>query len=473
MPETPLDPSGTPPIALLDVDAELVDNLGTLVATEAQGMVLNLLADLHPADIARLLTHLPREHALQLIHWMDEQVSSEVLAELDPAYQAALLKELPPEQITAIVDELDTDDAADVLAELPDEVTEQILPALEDAADLQELLGYGEDTAGGLMAREYVSVEAAETIAEAVEEVRRKEADVVDLYVVYVVDEQNRLVGVVTLKRLLLAARHAQARVADVMDTDPIQVPTDLDQEEVARIMERYDLVSLPVVDPDGCLVGRITIDDVVDVLREEAEEDLQRMSGLTGDEEPTDSVLRITRGRLPWLLIGMVGAVLSGLVIGAFEDELERAVVLAFFIPVVMAMAGNAGIQSSAIVVQGLASGDVWGSDITTRLGKEMAVALINGVVLGLVLVGVVWLLVGIGFWGDEVDAPMQLALTSSLALLMVILLATGIGTTIPLLLHRVGIDPALATGPFITTSNDILGLAIFFLLAALLYLP
>jgi magnesium transporter len=313
------------------------------------------------------------------------------------------------------------------------------------------------------MAREYVAVPIDWTVADVTEEVRRNAETVEEIYAVFVIDEAETLQGVITLKRLLLS--QADARIDSVMNEDFISVTTDVDQEEVARIMERYDLVSLPVVDGVGRLVGRITIDDVVDVIRDEAEEDIQRMSGMSGDEEPTDSVMRITRGRLPWLLLGLVGAGLSGLVIGSFESALEQAVVLATFIPIVMAMAGNAGIQSSSIVVQGLASGDVWASDVWRRLGKEVLVALINGLVLAVLLSAFV-LIAALGF--DTV----RLALTAGLSLFIVILLATCIGTTVPLFLHRFGVDPALATGPFITTSNDIIGLAVFFLLAAVLYL-
>ena len=362
-----------------------------------------------------------------------------------------------------------------MLADLDEEVALQVLPELEDAEDVRELLAYDEETAGGIMATELVAVPQTWTVAEATEEVRRNAETVEEVFAVFVIDEAEVLQGVVTLKRLLLSP--AETLIEGIMKPDVISVPTEIDQEEVARVMERYDLVSLPVIDADGCLVGRITIDDIVDVIREEAEEDIQRMSGITGDEEPTDSVLRITRGRLPWLLLGMLGAGMAGAVIGSFEEELRAVPVLAAFIPVVMAMAGNAGIQSSAIIVQGLASGDVWSSDILRRLTKETAVALVNGVALAVAMA----LFVFVVFVGlaeifpnaiPEVDLPGKLALTAGLSLLIVILLATVIGTTIPLLLDRFDVDPALATGPFITTSNDIIGLIIFFVLATLLYL-
>lgn len=459
--------SGSP----LDVSPELADNISALIDAGQQAMVLNLVADLYPADIERLLTHLPLDEAKQLFRWLPHEDAGEVLPELDSSFRAMLLEETTPNRIAALVDELDTDDAVDVLAGLPDDIAREVLPSLEDAAEIEQLLIYDEETAGGLMDREYVAVLPSWTVEEVTEEVRRN-AEEVDIYGVFIVDEEHRLQGIVPLKRILLSK--PETLIGTLMEQDIISVQADMDQEEVARIMERYDIVSLPVVDEAGRLVGRITIDDVVDVLREEAEEDIQRMSGVTGGEEPTDSVMRITQGRLPWLLIGLVGAVMSGFVIFSFEPQLEEAVVLAGFIPVVMAMAGNAGIQSSAIVVQGVASGDLWASDVFQRLGKEVAVALINGVVLAFVL----WLIVLIL---PYVPLPMssfedvhagRLGLTVALSLLAVILLATVIGTAVPLLLHRFGIDPALATGPFITTSNDILGLAVFFTIATLLYL-
>lgn len=451
------------PAGVLEVDEQLVADISALLDSGEQGMVLNLVADLYPADLARLLSHLPLGEAKQLYHWFTPEQAADVLNELDSSFRAELLEEVTHARLIEVIDELDTDDAADVLADLDDAVAFEVLPQLEDAEDVRELLGYGEETAGGIMATEYVAVPQAWTVAEATEEVRRNAETVEEIFAVFVTDDAGKLVGVVTLKRLLLSP--ADVVVRDIMKSDVISVTTEIDQEEVARLIRRYDLVSMPVVNALGHLVGRITIDDIVDVIIEEAEEDIQKMSGISGDEEPTDSVLRITRGRLPWLLVGLAGAGLAGLVIGRFEHALEQAGILAAFIPIVMAMAGNAGIQSSAIIVQGLASGDVWASDMYRRLSKEIAVALINGLVLAVVLGGVVFLL--------PLDANTQrLALTAGLSLLLVILLATCIGTIIPLVLNRFGIDPALATGPFITTSNDIIGLAVFFLLATVIYL-
>lgn len=455
----------------LEVDAELVDDISSLVESGQQGMVLNLVADLHPADMAQLISHLPFDEAKQLFSWLPTIQGGEILPELDDAYRGDLLEEVKPVRVGKLLDELDTDDATDILGDLPDSIAEVVIPLLEDADDVRELLGYDEESAGGIMGREYVSAKGSWTVAEVTEEVRREADEIDQIYVVYVLDDLGRLEGFITLKKLLLSPAHVKAH--EIMRSDYVSVQVDLDQEEVARIMERYDLIALPVTDYEGKLVGRITIDDIVDVIREEAEEDIQKMSGVTGGEEPTDSVLRITRGRLPWLLVGLVGAGLSGFVIGGFEDALEEAVILAAFIPIMMATAGNVGIQSSSIIVQGLASGDLWSTDVFQRLGKETAVALINGVALSVVLAGAVLLLplVAPGI-GETIHSPMLLAITAGLSLLAVIILATLIGTTVPLFLHRGGIDPAIATGPFITTSNDIIGLTVYFLIATVIYL-
>jgi magnesium transporter len=451
---------------VLEIDAQLVDDISDLIDSNQKGMVLNILTDLHPADLASVVTHLSKEEAQKVLEWLPVESAAEILAELDDDFRANLVDTMSQERLTAMIDELDSDDAADVLADLPDEMAQQILPELEDHIDVKELLSFREDTAGGLMAAEYIAVGTEFTVADATEEVRRHSDQVEHIFMLFVVDELERLVGIVNMKNLLLSP--ANVKIRDIMTTDVVSVTTDVDQEDVARLMERYDLFALAVTDERGCLVGRITIDDVVDVMREEAEEDYQRMSGVAGGEEHTDSVLQIVRGRLPWLLMGLAGATMAATVILLFEDSLAAAAILASFIPIVMATAGNAGIQSSAIAVQGLASGDIWATDIRKRLTKEVLVALVNGTVAASIL-GIAIMVYGAV---TGLKGPLELAYTASLALLFVIVLATTLGATIPLLLDKVGVDPALATGPFITTSNDILGILVFFLLANWLYL-
>ena len=455
----------------LEVDDQLVADISALLQSDERGMLMNLIADLHPADLANLISHLDLEDAQLLFDRLPAERGGDVLTELDSTLRTALLEESRPDRISEMLDNLDTDDATDILGDLSDEMAEEVLDGLEDADHVRELLSYDEESAGGIMQREYVPALRTWTVAEVTEEVRRLAETIEPIYAVYVIDEAGVLLGVVSLKQLLLSP--ATARIDSLMRTDFAAVTTEVDQEEVARIMERYDLVVLPVVDATGRLIGRITIDDVVDVIREEAEEDIQLMSGVSGGEAVTDSVFRILRGRLPWLMVGLVGAGLSGLVIGTFEEALEAAVILASFLPIMMATAGNVGIQSSSIVVQGLASGDVWSSDVVRRTGKETAVALVNGLSLASVLAASIILLpILIPSASALIVHPVHLAITAGLSLMAIVLLSTVIGTVVPILLHRVGIDPALATGPFITTLNDILGLTVYFLIATFFYL-
>jgi magnesium transporter len=461
-PRSSIAPDESRPGGLLELDESVVEDIGTLLSEGQRGMVLNLVADLYPADVALLLHHLPAREAKQLFRWLPPELASDTLAELEDAYRADLLKDLSSAALTDLLDALDTDDTVDVLADLPDELALELLPDLKDTEDLADLLEYGEETAGGLMAREYVAVRPDWTLREATEEVRRHADEVDEIYTAYVVDEEGLLVGVVSLKQLLLSS--ATVPVRDIMNTDFISVSVDIDQEEVGQIVQRYDLLSVPVVDEAGRLLGRITIDDVVDVIRDEADEDIQLMSGLTGEEETVDTAFEVSRGRLPWLVVGLVGSGLSGAVIGSFEATLQQAVVLATFIPIVTAMGGNAAVQSAAIAVQGLGSGELWLTDAFRRLGKEILVALLNGAVVATLLCGTVAAL-GMG------DVT-HLVATLGLTMLCVSLVATTNGALIPFLLTWLGIDPASAMGPFVTTLNDIIGLAIYFLIATALYL-
>lgn len=459
---SPAAPEGPPHSGLLEVDETVVDDIATLLVEGQRGMVLNLVADLYPADVALLIRRLPEAEAGRLFRWLPPELASDTLAEMEDAVRATLLTGLAPEALTSLIDALDTDDAADVLADLPDELALQILPDLEDTEDLTELLEYGEETAGGIMAREYVAIPSDWTLQDATEEVRRHADDIDEVYAAYVVEEDGTLVGTISLKQLLLSPGSVQVR--DVMEPDFISVSPEVDQEEVGRVVQRYDLVSVPVVDEAGKMMGRITIDDVVDVIRDEAEEDIQLMSGLTGQEETVDTAVQVSRGRLPWLIIGLVGSGLSGAVIGAFEATLQQAVVLATFIPIVTAMGGNAAVQSAAIAVQGLGSGELWLSDAFHRIGKELLVAMLNGLVVAGLLCGTVAAL-GMGNVG-------ALVATLGLTMLSVSVVATSNGALIPFVLTWFGFDPASAMGPFVTTLNDILGLTIYFLIATGLYL-
>ncbi|NNE33946.1 MAG: magnesium transporter [Rhodothermales bacterium] len=447
-----------------EVGAELVDNIIALVDANQRLMVLNLLTDLHPADCAALIEHLPIDRAQSVFRWLPAEHAAEVLSELEDEFRLEVLEDVAVDDIATFIEEMDSDDAVDLLSELPEEISEEVITSLDEPREIQELLTYDEESAGGIMGTEYISVPISWTVDQATEEVRRQSELVEPIFSVFVVDENEKLVGGFSLKQLLLSRAHIP--VSDIVDVEPYSVSTDVDQEEVARMMQRYDLVTLPVVNSEGQIVGRITIDDVVDVMREEAEEDIQRMSGVSGGEEHTDSVMRVTRGRFPWLLAGLGGASLAAMVIAYFHDEVQRAAVLASFIPIVMATAGNAGIQSSAIAVQGLAAGSIWATDLRRRFAKELVVSVINGFALAFILGAGVVLMVGS-------PGALQLAFTAALTLIIVIVLATTIGAMVPLILHRFGIDPAMATGPFITTLNDIIGIIVFFVLSTLLYNP
>ncbi len=452
------------PGSVLPVNNELVERVETLLEREDRTALEALLNDYYPADIARLLGMLTTDEARRIFAHLPDDEAAEVLTELDSSDREKLLETADPARLAEILDQLDTDDAADVLSDLSEAMALDVLPRLEDAEEVRGLLTYASDTAGGLMATEVVAVPEHATVAQATEEVRRQAEHVDEVYVVFVTDDDDRLVGLVSLKRLLLSP--GSTFISSIMETDFLTVDVDEDQEDVARIMERYDLVSLPVVDHEGRLAGRITIDDVVDVLREEADEDLQVISGSSGDEELNDTVFDITRGRLPWLAVGLLGTLLSASVVKQFEGVLEQVVVLAFFIPIMTAMAGNAAIQSAAITVQGLSSGRLLTSDAFRRIFKEMAVALLNGACLSVLLCLVVW---SLGLGGEH---TLRLALVSSLSLFIVIVLATTNGALIPVVLSRLGIDPAVSMGPFVTTANDILGLSIYFLITTALYL-
>ena len=420
--------------------------------------------------MAALISALSDDEAQQLFALLPTAAAADVLAELDEDDRETVLEDASTARVAELLNELDTDDAADVLGTLEAGRAEDILPQLDDADEIRELLLYPADSAGGIMATETVAVRQGETVAEATEEVRRQAEEMEEIYSVFVTDEADRLVGLLSLTRLLLTPAHT--RVEEVMERDFVAVEVHLDQEEVARMMQRYDLVSLPVVDKAGRLVGRIAVDDVMDVLREEAEEDLQAIAG-SGDEGLNDTALQVSRGRLPWLVLGLVGCIFSASVVSMFEDALHKVAILAAFMPVMTAMAGNAAIQSASIAVQGLSSGRLLPSDALRRVGKELVVALVNGLVLA-VLLGLAIFALGafrFGMFDMALGELARVILMAVLSLVVVITLATTNGALIPVLLSRIGIDPAVSMGPFVTTANDILGLTVYFSIATYLF--
>lgn len=422
------------------------------------------IGKLHPADIADIIQYLSLEDGKYLLNLLDEEKAADTLVELDEDYQEKILDTLSPVEIAEQIDQLDSDDAADILGSLTDEEKDETISHMQDknlASEVIDLLKYDEDSAGGLMQSEYIKAKSTWTVKRCVIELRKQAEDVEQVYTIYVVDEKNILLGVLSLKRLLFA--NPNALIKELYWSEHIKyVKTHDSKEEVADIMRKYDLVTIPVVDRQHVLVGRITIDDVVDVIQEEAEKDYQMASGITDNVEATTSILKNTRSRLPWILIGILGGVLSSLILKNYEAELTINPFLAFFIPLITATGGNVGVQSSAIVVQGLASNDFQMSGIFKRVIKELFVGIIIGVICG----GLVF-----GFNYFLNDGDMLMGITIGLSIFVVVIIAAILGTLVPLVLEKIKIDPALATGPFVTTSNDILGLSIYFLIAYFIY--
>lgn len=441
-----------------ELTREYIQRLVEIIEAKDAKTALSMMDELHPADIAEIYDVIDIDQAKFLYLLLEGEKAADVLAELDDDDREKFLNALPSKTIAAqFIDNMDSDDAADVIADLSEEKKEEVLQHIKDieqAGDIVDLLSYDEDTAGGLMAKEMIMVNENWNILTTLKELRKQAEDVDEVYYVYVVDDDKVLKGTLSLKKLVLAK--SNQRIKNLYKPDVISVRADTSDEEVANIMRKYDLVVLPVVDSIGRLIGRITIDDVVDVIQEEAEKDYQMASGITEDVETTDSPWLLTRARLPWLLIGLSGGILVALVISRFETDLINVPKMAFFIPLIAAMAGNVGIQSSAIVVQSIASNTLGLEKTYKKLFKEFLVGLVNGLILSLLLFAYNI------FFADD----LTLTFTVSLSLLVVIIFAAVLGTLIPLMLNKMKFDPALATGPFITTMNDIMGLFIYFLM-------
>jgi len=431
----------------------LLDTIRNMIQEQAYSDMERLIEELHPADLADLVEHLESDEMLAVFTRLTPERAGEVLKEISAPIQEKIAHELDDQTITQILNELNSDDATDIFSYLPRERTQKIISLVQPdvSEELQKLLGYETDTAGGIMALEFVSVSATSDIRGAIESIREKREDVEKLYYVWVVDDDGKLVGVVSMKDLLLEP--IDTKIQDIMNSDVISVDVDTDQEEVARIIKQYDLTHVPVVNGQHKLIGRITNDDIMDVIEEEASEDISLMAGVMDQEIAEESALKISRARLPWLLLGLFGGLISAIVINHFHGSLEKILALSFFIPVIMAMGGNTGTQAATVVIRGLATGEISIVHTGRRLLTELRVALINGILCG-ILLGLV-----VAFWLSD---P-QLGLGVGVSLITVILFSGSFGAFVPLLLRKLNIDPALAAGPFITTSNDILGLLIY----------
>lgn len=444
----------------LEITKDLLVNVQELIQHQKDTALSDIFSDIHHADIAEVLDELSFEEAVYIIRLLDSETTSDVLMEVDEEVREKVFEQLSAKEIAEEVNELDTDDAADVIAELPEERKQDVIQRIEDrehAKEIVELLRYDENSAGGLMAKELVKVNENWNVLTCVKKMRQQAEEVTRVHSIYVVDDEGKLKGRLSLKDLLMAS--TRSKISDVYIPKVDFVNIHDEAEDVANIMRKYDLEAIPVVDELGVLVGRITIDDIVDVIKEEAEKDYQLAAGITQDVDSEDSVLQLTKARLPWLFLGMVGGLSAASIMGIFQDAMDKSPILFLFTPLIAAMAGNVGVQSSAIIVQGLANDGIKGS-LWNRLLKEVSLAMLNGIILAILLFLFVWITKG----------DFQIAMAIAISLFSVIIVAGLVGTSIPLALDKYGIDPAIATGPFITTSNDIFGILIYFSIAKMI---
>lgn len=438
---------------------DFIAEIEQLIDNQQDAAIISLLAEVHYADVAELMNELDEAHATYIMKILDTEKTSETLTELDEDVREAILGNLSAKEIADELNELDTDDAVDIIGELPKYMVQEVISELEDkehAKDIVDLLRYDEYSAGGLMAKELVKVNENWNVLTCVKEMRAQAENVTRVHSIYVVDDEGKLKGRLSLKDLLTTSTTTNIKDVYIPKVDYVNVNEKPD--EVARIMTKYDLEAIPVIDEIGRLVGRITIDDIVDVIKEEAEKDYQLAAGISQDVEADDSIWELTRARLPWLFIGMMGGIGAASIINIYEGAFVKFPILLAFIPLMQATAGNVGVQSSAIVVQGLANDTIKKGDILGRLGKELLLGLVNGMALAMIFI----LISHFAF-----HTTYMVSFTIAIALVTVVVNAAVIGTFIPIFLNKRGIDPAIATGPFITTSNDVLGILIYFTIA------
>lgn len=442
---------------MIELSPEYLKDISEIIEEKNEAKIKELLKDLHPADIAEICQELSIEEAEFIYNLLKPEIAAEVLMELEEEDRQKLLKHVSNEEIAhQVIEQLDTDDAVDLIREMDEEDQEEILAHIDDveqAGDIVDLLKYDEDTAGGLMGTEMVIVNENWSMPECLKEMRKQAEEMDEIYYVYVVDDDHKLKGVFPLKKII--THQSVAKIKHVMKREPISLHTDTPIDEVAQAFEKYNLVAMPVVDSIGRLVGRITVDDIMDEVREQSEREYQLASGISQDVEVDDSVFTQTRARLPWLIIGIFGGLLNSIMLGSFEDGFAVNPAIALFIPLIAGTAGNVGVQSSAIIVQGLANGSLDLRNAGTQILKELGVSLINASIIALITFG---FNIFMGISGD-------LTVAVSLSLFAVVIFASIFGTLVPITLERMKVDPAIATGPFITTTNDIVGLLIYML--------
>ena len=441
------------------VNDELIDNIKRLITLSDKEKLEKNLNDLHYADLAEIFELLEVKEVIFLVKIFDKERIADALAEIDEDLREIILENLSTKEIAEKIQELDTDDATDVISELSEDIQESVLSQIKDSEltdDIKELLKYKEDTAGGLMAKELVKVSENLSITKCLDEIRKQAKNVSRVHSIYVVDSKNKLKGRLSLKDVVTAK--SGSKVKDIYIPKVDYVTADQEGEEVAKIMSKYDLEAIPVTNKRKTLLGRITIDDIVDLIKDEADKDYQLAAGISSEVEANDSIFQLSKARLPWLFLGLLGGLGSVFILKDFEQIMSEPDLrnLFFYTPLIAAMAGNVGVQSSAIIVQGLANDLVKGS-LLSRLLKEVSLSLINGLVLAIILV----------IFGQTVNQDLFLSLTIAGSMMGVIIIAALVGTFVPIILDKQGIDPAIATGPFITTANDIFGIFLFFYIA------
>lgn len=446
----------------LHVNDIFLDKIKTLIYENKNKVLKKELNNFHYADIAEIIMQLSLDEAIHIVKLLRSDITSEALAEVDEGFREKILSKLSAKEIAEEIEELDTDDAADIVGELPEILQEKVLSKIEDtehSQDIRELLNYEEGTAGALMAKELVCVNENLSVINCVREMRKQAKEVTRVHSIYVTNSKNKLLGRLSLKDLLTANTKAKVKDIYIPNVDFVNVNEDVN--EVANVMSKYDLEAIPVVNDKKQLLGRITIDDVVDIIKEEADKDYQLAAGISKEVEANDNIFQLTRARLPWLFLGLIGGLGSVFILKDFEEIMIKSELrsLFFYTPLIAAMAGNVGVQSSAIIVQGIANQVIKGS-LINRLFKEIGLGLINGLILSIVLI----------IFGEIINQNMLLSLTVAGSMMSVIIISALIGTFVPIILNKQGIDPAIATGPFITTANDIFGIFLFFYIAKLI---
>ena len=445
-----------------ELSKEIIQEISQLISNKKNKEIKKKVNEIHYADLAEIINELNFQESIYLIKLIDSDKTSDVLTELDEDVREKILERLSEKEIAGEIKELDSDDAADILSELSDEKQEKVISLIKDeniTDNIRELLNYEEDSAGGLMAKELISVNENWSVLTCLREIRKQAKDITRVHSIYVLNKKKVLIGRLSLKDLITSPSKSKIKEIYIPKVDFVNVNDSAD--EVAKLMSKYDLEAIPVVNDKTELLGRITIDDIVDYIKDEAEEDYLLAAGISNDVEADDSILELTKARLPWLILGLFGGLGSVFILENFENIMatKELRALFFYTPLIAAMAGNVGVQSSAIVVQGLANDQIKGS-LISRLIKEISLTLLNGIILSLIII----------VFGLLINQSLDMSITISVSMILVIIVAALIGTSVPIILEKFGIDPAIATGPFITTGNDVIGILLFFYIAKII---